>query len=184
MEEMNCWPPMVPVRGQTAKPYRSTTAGQTTGCCLPPPLPCLYLPRRQVETIWTSESPPALPTAIGERCSQTMLNIWLLATMGRCELPYKWTAELSQSALFFNYYSEIRHLQRFSDQRKQKKHQSEIIPAIIYEKFMVTELFLIFRNVAKPNCRQIADEQCRKVPKKECGRVPVKNCKKVSGVVY
>ena len=41
--------------------------------------------------------------------------------------------------------------------------------------------FLIyFRNVPKPNCRQIADEQCRQVPKKECGRVPVQNCRQVS----
>ena len=43
------------------------------------------------------------------------------------------------------------------------------------------QTFLIyFRNVPKPNCRQIADEQCRQVPKKECGRVPVQNCRQVS----
>ena len=43
---------------------------------------------------------------------------------------------------------------------------------------------MFFRNVAKPNCRQIADEQCRRVPKRECGRVPVQECKTVRLLTY
>ncbi len=64
-----------------------------------------------------SAKTPLLPSALGKRYSQTMLNIWLLATLGRCELPYKWNAELFQSAFFLIITLTVIHLQRFLDQR-------------------------------------------------------------------
>jgi hypothetical protein len=63
-----------------------------------PPLP--PRPRRQVEIIERVKWPHLLPTGIGERYSQTILDLCQAALLRRCELPYKPKyIELSQGPL-------------------------------------------------------------------------------------
>ncbi len=91
---------MVPLEFCFAKNTRCLSQGAVS------PLPLPVAAEKQVQTIRASKIPPSLPTAIGERYSQNILNMWLLATLRWCELPYKQNAELTQSALFISHNSE------------------------------------------------------------------------------